>query len=68
MAKRFDRSKLSKADVKALCDTADAASRAKPRSRNVTFTWRGHRFKIRLSTFAMYIDLLDGSPVAMRYT
>lgn len=67
MTTRFDKSKLTKADVKALCDAADAASRAKPRSRNVTFTWRGRRFKIRLTNLAMYVELLDGSPVAMRY-
>lgn len=67
MAKPFKKSELTKADVKELCDMADAAGRAKPRSRNVTFTWRGRRFKIRLTNIAMYVDLLDGTAVAMRY-
>lgn len=67
MPSKSKRQNLTPAEVTALCDAADAASRAKPRSRNVTFSWRGRHFKIRLTNLAMYVELLDGTPVAMRY-
>jgi hypothetical protein len=59
---------LTTEDVTSLCSAAQRAwDAAPPRTRSVTFTWRGRRYKSRLTTFRMLVEAMDGSPVACRW-
>jgi hypothetical protein len=59
---------LTPADVTAILDAAKAAWRKAPgRARSVSFVWRKKRFKAHHSTFRLFVDEANGSPVAYRY-
>ena len=61
-------SDLSPADATELCDVAEKTwDRASIRAKQVTFTWRGQRFRSTMTDFRMLVDTIDGEPVASRH-
>lgn len=56
------------ADVKSICDAAQAAwSTAKPSAGKVFFVWKGHKYQSRLTNMRMLVETNDGKPIAARY-
>jgi hypothetical protein len=63
----FQRS-LTPDDVTRLCDAARRAWEGLPgRATSGLFVWRGRRLRVRHSTFRLYVDEPDGTPVCFRY-
>jgi hypothetical protein len=57
--------KMKPADVTSLCDAGIKALGM--RKSRVEFTWRGARYLARNTLFAVYVDSIDGEPIAKRY-
>jgi hypothetical protein len=63
----FQRS-LSPSDINAICDAARRAWDRIPGSHaSGSFVWRGKRLVVRHSTFRLFVDEPDGTPVCYRY-
>lgn len=57
--------KLDRATIDAVCEKARHAwSKAKPRDRQVTFTWNGERYFSELTTFRTIVKDSQGQTVA----
>lgn len=60
--------RLSKEEIKALCDAAEIAWSLMPRGRRAAkFTWRACEYVVSHSSFRMLVHTMSGKPVACRY-